>query len=69
MYNGTSLCLPKTLTSHGTSEMVVFKAVATSTNAATGLSMENIFFFPRGSFVLGSCYLSTNKQILKLVRM
>ena len=68
-YNGRLLCLPKTLASHGTSKTVVSKAVATSTNAARGSSMENIFFFPRGSFVLGSCYSSTNKQILKLVRM
>ena len=68
-YNGTSLCLPKTLASNGTSKTVVSKAVATSTMAATGSSMKNIFFFRRGSFVLGSCYSSTNKQILKLIRM
>jgi len=69
MYNGTSLYLPKTLASHGTSKTVVSKVVATFTNATTGSLMENIFFFCRGSFVLGSCYSSTNKQILKLVRM
>ena len=68
-YNGTSLSLPKTLASHGTSRTIVSKVVETSTNAATGSSMENVFFFCRGSFVLGSCYSSTNKQILKLVRM
>jgi len=56
------------LASHGTSTTVVSKAVATSTNAAIGSSVENFFFFRRGSFVLGSCYSSTNKQIIKLVQ-
>ena len=68
-YNGRLLCLPKTLASHGTYKTVVSKVVATSTNVATGSSMENIFLFRRGSFVSGSCYSSINKQILKLVRM
>ena len=64
-YNGTSLCLPKTLTSHGTSTTVVSKVVEPSTNVATGSLMEKFVFFCRDNFVLGSCYLSTNKQIIK----
>ena len=68
-YNDRLLCLPKTLASHGTSKTGVSKVVATFTNATTRSSLENIFFFHKGSFVLGSCYSLTNKQILKLVRM
>jgi len=68
-YNDRLLCLPKTLASHGTSKTLVSNYVANSTNVATRSSMENIFFFRRGNFVSGSCYSSTNKQILKLVRM
>ena len=44
-YNGTSLCLPKALATHGTSTTVVSKVVARSTNAARESSMENGFFF------------------------